>query len=204
MANIIDISYFVGDIEIPNISQEEIEADVNNSITIYEKEVLIALLGYPMYKELRAATPAPGDKWYKLINGEEFTFTVDGQEVNTKWDGLKGEEKKSLIAYYVYFMHRRKRQSYNAGVGIEVEADTDNSKPSSLYVRLVDVWNGFVKMYGFDCYVEDDDFGYNLDYYQHYNDEPSAYNYLLAKKADFTNWKFKSQGGEIDRFGLTD
>lgn len=200
MANIINASYFVGDIEIPNTAQDEIDADVLNSINLYEREVLIALLGYPLYKELQTwlTTPLVGDKFDKLVNGEEFSFVLDGETVTVQWDGLKGFEMKSLVAYYVYFMHRRKRSSYNAGVGIEVEADTDNSKPSSLYIKLIDVWNEFVLMYGGDCFPGD----ITLDLYEHTDSMASAYNYLLAKKADFPNWIFTSQGGELNKFGI--
>ena len=191
MANTIDTSYFVGDLEIPNVAQAPIKLEVENSIKIYEREVLIALLGYPMYKEYLAAPVVVGDKWYKLINGEEFTFTVDGEEVTVYWEGLKGFEKKSLIAYYVYFMHRRKKSSYMAGIGTEVEAESENSEKTNLAEKLIWIWNEFVKMYGDSC-VED----------QHENVDPSAYNYLLAKASDFTNWKFESQGGEVNRLGL--
>lgn len=199
MANIIDTSYFVGDIEVPNSNQPEIEMDLNNSINLYEKEVLIMLLGYSLYKELRAHTIVPGDKFDKLVNGEEFSFTFNGVTVENKWDGLKGENKKSLIAYYVYFMHRRKRASYNAGVGQEVEPKTENSQKGSLYTKLVEVWNEFIKMYGDVCYASEP---YFINYYVHENDLPSAYNYLVAKRSDFSNWRFTSQEGEINRYGI--
>lgn len=201
MPNIIDISYFIDDIEVPNTNQEEIETDLTHSINVYEREVLIALLGHTLYKELREATWVDGDlsKWDKLVNGEDFSYTLSGRTVNTRWEGLKGENKRSLIAYYVYFHHRRKRSSYNAGVGIEVEADTDNSKPSSLYEKLVYIWNDFVAMYGGE-YVEEQ---YVVDNYPVDEEYVNcAFNYLLAKKADFPTWYFKSLGGTIDRFGL--
>lgn len=191
MANLIDISFFVEDIEVPNAAaQAEIKATLEASIVQYEKEVLIDLLGYKLYKELIAHTIVSGDKFDKLVNGEEFTFTFDGEIIETKWEGLKGFSKKSLIAYFVYFMHRKKHQSYNAGVSVEVEADTDNSSKASLYLHLVDIWNEFVYLYGDGCNDEHD------------NADPSAYNYLLAKASDFTNWKFTSQEGEVNRLGI--
>lgn len=194
MANLIDATYFVGDIEIPNIAQAPVAADLLKSITLHEKEVLIDLLGYTLYKELQVAIALPytaGDKWGKLINGEEFSFELDGETINTKWDGLKGFEKKSLIAYNIYFYHRRKRASYMSGSKTEVEAESENSVKTSLSEKLIYIWNEFENMYGDSC-VEG----------QHDNDAPSAYNYLLAKSDDFPNWKFTSQGGEINRFGI--
>jgi len=191
MANIIDTSFFVDDIELPNVNQAPIKAGVEKSIALYEKEVLISLFGYSMYKDFLAATPIAGDKWDKLINGEEFTFTFEGEVVTRYWDGLKGFEKKSLIAYYVYFMHRRKEVSYMAGVGTEVEAETENSTKVSLYEKLVWIWNEFLLMYGDGCTEG-----------QYDNAEPSAYNYLTTKAANFTNWKFESQGEELNTFGV--
>lgn len=203
MANIIDTSYFVGDIEIANAaSQPEITTDVEHSIKIYEKEVLMDLLGYNLYKELQTwlATPVSGDKFYKLVNGEDFSFSVDGRVVNAHWDGLKGENKKSLIAYFVYFMHRRKRATYMAGTSQEVKPASENSTSVNLIDKLVDIWNEFVVMYGDEC-----DYFYSWNDLQnsyHSNDAPSAFNYLLAKKDDFPNWRFKDQGGEINIFGI--
>jgi hypothetical protein len=194
VANLIDTSFFIGDIEIPNSNQPPITVDLEHSIALYEKEVLISLLGYPMYKDLQAAiaaVPVSGDKWYKLINGAEFTFEFDGETVTRYWEGLKGFSKRSLIAYYIYFMHRRKKASYMAGLGAEVESKNENSEPTSLPEKLQYIWNEFVEMYGDSC-IED----------EHENDAPSAYNYLLANVADFANWEFTSQGGEINRLGI--
>lgn len=203
MANIIDAFYFIGDIEIPNVNQEEIADDLLHSINLYEKEVLISLLGYTLYKELRAHTVVAGDKFDKLINGEDFSFTVNGATVETHWNGLKGENKKSLIAYYVYFMHRRKRASYHAGTGMEVEAKTDNSNKGSLYTKLIEVWNDFITMYeGCGEDILSTLYLYSPNFLYHRDDLPSAYNYLVAKKADFPTWRFESLGGEINRFGI--
>lgn len=191
MATIISPSIFAGEIEIPNVSQAEIEADVQDSINRYEKEVLIKLLGYPLYKELIAAVPVSGDKWDKLINGDEFSFVLNSVTVETKWEGLN-----QLIAYYVYFKHRQKRASYEAGVGVEVEANTENSTKTSVYHKLVEIWNRFIDVYG-PCGVV----MYYVPVY-YVNDLPSAYNYLLTKKADFTTWLYADMGGHLNRFGI--
>jgi hypothetical protein len=204
MANLIDTSYFEGEIEVPNSNQAEIAADLNDSITKYEQEVLIYLLGYALFKELKAQPNyTSGDKWDKLVNGEEFTYTVNGATVTTRWEGLKGFSKKSLIAYYVYWMHRRKRKSYTAGGGAEAESKSANSDKVSPYIKMVEVWNEFIKMYGItDCYY---DLGEVVAYsYLTYpvDQYPSALNYLIAKRADFTNWVFTGKGGMINIFGI--
>jgi len=201
MANLIDATYFVDDIEVPNVAQAPVAADLLKSITVYEKEVLIDLLGYALYTDLQAAIALPyttGDKWDKLINGDEFSFTLNGETISVKWEGLLGFQKKSLIAYYVYFLHRRKRASYMSGSKTEVEADAENSVNVQLHDKLTYIWNEFVKLYGDEC-VEGQ--RANTSYY-HNSVEPSAYNYLLAKRADFPTWVFTGQGGEINRFGI--
>lgn len=199
MANLIDATYFEGEIEIPNTNQPEVETDLNNSIVRWEREVLIQLLGYTLYTELMAAVALPyiaGDKWDKLINGEDFTFELNGQTVTTKWEGLLGFEKKSLIAYYVYFMHRRRRATYTA-VGNEVQSKTDNSEKVSAYHKMVEVWNEFIAMYGNVCSV-----GASQNSYYHEDVLPSAYNYLLAKKTDFPNWIYTDMGGRLNKMGI--
>ena len=190
MAELIDTTYFVEEIEVPNVAQAEVKVPLEKSILQYQKEVLISLLGYSLYKELIAHTVESGDKFDKLINGEDFSFSFEGEVIETRWEGLLGYQKKSLIAYYVYFMHRKKKQSYNSGIDVEVEADTENSSKTSLYLKLVDIWNEFVTMYGDGCNDE------------HENADPSAYNYLLAKSVDFPTWKFTSQEGEVNRLGI--
>ena len=202
MANIIDTSYFNGEIEVPNSNQSEIATDLNESITKYEQEVLIQLLGYPLFKELKAvADYGLGDKWDKLVNGEEFSYTLNGVTVTTKWEGLRGFDKKSLIAYYVYFMHRRKRKSYTAGGGSEVESKHDNSEKVSPYVKLVEVWNEFIVLYGGECYQPKEVIQYTNLLYP-IDEFPSAFNYLIAKRADFPTWTFTSKGGKLNIFGF--
>jgi hypothetical protein len=168
--------------------------------------VLISLLGNALYVELRDSAFVDGDAsiYDKLVNGDDFSYTLNSQTVELRWDGLRGFEKKSLIAYYVYYMHRRKRASYHAGTGIEVEAASDNAKPAQVYHKMVEVWNEFINMYGdpTDEYGNVQDIPNVLDNYTHHNNLASAYNYLLAKKADFPTWKFKSMGGELNRFGI--
>lgn len=201
MANLIDITYFVEDIEIPNVGRPEIAATITASITQYEREVLIDLLGYSLYNDLQAAIALPyasGDKWDKLINGEDFSYTLNGETINVRWEGLKGLNKKSLVAYYVYFFHRRKRASYMAGSDAEVQAKAENSENVPLFEKLTYIWNEFIVMYGDECVEGQRD----NSYYYHNNFVPSAYNYLLAKKVDFPTWVFTSQGGELNRWGI--
>jgi hypothetical protein len=197
MANIIDTTYFVNEIEIANVNQNPVKADLINSIKLYEKEVLVMLLGYPLYVELMTNLATSGDKWDKLLNGEDFSFILDGVTINTRWEGLKGVDKVSVLAYYIYYKHREKRASYTAGLATEVEASTENAKPTAMYHKMVDVWNRFIDMYGQTW----DDYFYPESAYPT-DALPSAYNYLLAKKADFPTWQYQDLGGYLNKFGI--
>lgn len=186
MANIIDYTYFINEISIPIQSRAELNEAITNSITLYENEVLKLLLGYKLWKEMKAAydasvlTESPvslPEKWDRIINGVEFEYTVNGKTILDKWIGLKNASKISLIANYVYFFHRRENVSQNSGIG-ETIASAENSTIVSPYAKCVNSWNKMVDMYGeLDCY------GNPLPL-------PSAYNFLTANIADYPDWKF--------------
>src|SRR5690606_13606837 len=105
-----------------------------------------------------------------------------------KWEGLKGANKRSLIAYYVYFHSRVRRISYDAGTGAEVKPESDNSVRVSKDYKLVKAWNTFVELYGSE-YVR---VTTPPTFYKVCNLLPSAYNYLLANVDDFPLWRFSS------------
>lgn len=84
---LIDRSYFVGNINIPNTHRPEIQERLDLFIETYEPELLQDLLGYPLYKAfMDGLQGAPVDqKWTSLLEGVEYT-----NESNrlTKWRGL--------------------------------------------------------------------------------------------------------------------
>ena len=192
MANLIDYTYFINEISLPVKSTPALNGAITDSITLYEEEVLRLLLGYKEWKSMKAAYDASVAtvpvvlpvKWANFINGAEFEFELNGVTVMDKWIGLKNTSKKSLIANYVYFFHRRNNVSQNNGVG-ETVSMTENSKVISPTAKLHDAWNKMIDMYGESNY-----YGTDNTAYTHYNVKPSAYNFLLANKADYPDWKF--------------
>ena len=62
--------------EILLTNKTALATDIDEAITRYEKEILISLLGYKLYK-LMVATPAI-DPYKSLIEGAEFELTFDG------------------------------------------------------------------------------------------------------------------------------
>lgn len=84
---LIDRSYFVGDINIPNTDRIEIQERLDLFIETYESELLPDLLGYPLYKAfMQGLQGAPVDqKWTDLLEGVEYTNQSNRL---TKWRGL--------------------------------------------------------------------------------------------------------------------
>ena len=192
MANLIDYTYFINENSLPVKSTLALNGAITDSITLYEEGVLKLLVGYKEWKSMKAAYDASvatvpvalPTKWANFINGAEFEFTVNGVTVIDKWIGLKNTSKKSLIANYVYFFHRRNNVSQNNGVG-ETVSMTENSKVISPTAKLYDAWNKMIDMYGESNY-----YGTDNTTYIHSNEKPSAYNFLLANVADYPDWKF--------------
>lgn len=200
--SLVDYTYFVRDINVPINAASTSDANyvkITDSINKYENEVLKSLLGYTLWKEMTTAyaasiaeTPvALPSKWDEFINGAEFEFEYDGQTISTKWEGLKNSDKVSLIAYYVYYCHRINNQTNYTGIG-ETQAKGENSVAANGSYKIVNAWNKMVDLYGYIPYpyCKSKNFFYEVDNYVHYNDYPSAYNFLLANKASYTGWVF--------------
>lgn len=88
--SLIDISYFVGDITIPNTDQVPVAERVNWYIGKYEQEFLRKILGYALYKafiaDLNVTAPAtPSQRMLDILYGKEYTNL---QGYLTQWRGL--------------------------------------------------------------------------------------------------------------------
>ena len=203
--SLIDYTYFVQNVNIPVSSNTALSAPVTEAIARYEPEILKMLLGYKLYSEMMTAynasiadppTALP-DIWDDFINGAEFEFELNGNTITEYWIGLKNDSKISLIANYVYFNHRSNTDTKYSGIG-EIKSKAENSKVISPRVKMVNALNNMLKMYG------ETDYYYvpvsNSDY-RHFDDSPSAYNFLLANLANYPDWKFK-QIESINVWGL--
>jgi hypothetical protein len=225
--NFIDHTYFINDINIPGNTQSE--NTIKQYIERYENEILKSLLGYELWKELIAdlnsnyipQTP----KFVSLVDGAEFSFDLNGKTINTKWEGIKNTLKISLISYYVYYQYRNQTESYFSGTG-QVKPKKENAEIVDARPKIIESWNKMIELYGevprefrkkdnymhkycrnywwwrdyyFGYYFKD--FFFNLDNYIHFNEKPSAYNYLLANKDDFSNWIFDPKF-KVNLFGL--
>jgi hypothetical protein len=198
MSNLIDKTYFIGGgLDIPISSKAELNEGLMASIIKYEPEILKKLLGYKLYKlvqdaydaSLQTLNPVALPQIYAdLINGAEFSFEYCGVTIETKWEGLRNATKESLIANYVYYWHRRNNVSQFNGVGETVGKVENSTAVVNPRYKMKAAWNKFVELYGETGYC-----GVNNATYAVWNDYPSAYNFLLANRVDYPDWKFEPQ-----------
>lgn len=140
---IIDSTYFFGEISIPNINQEPIEAYVDELIGSKEPVYLHEVLGYRLSKELleAAESSSQDEKWVDLLKGKEYEFNG----VLTKWQGLAPDSKVSPIAYYIFDQYIRLNESNTSGIG-EVASNAENSTRIQPIAKTCVTWNTMVRM----------------------------------------------------------
>lgn len=123
---LIDKSYFVGDLDIPNTGDLPVSERVIWFIQKYESDFLQKLLGYPLYKVfiagLNVTPPAtPEQRFIDILYGKEYT---DLNGILRKWQGLIVTDSPTLniAGGYVY----RKPEYVTVGVtpGITAGANT--------------------------------------------------------------------------------
>jgi hypothetical protein len=134
---LIDKSYFVGELNIPNTGQLEVEDSLNHFIKKRETEFLRLVLGYPLYKAFLAGYSATA-KYQDLLNGKEYT---DTNGLVQKWDGFRQKEaKQSIVANYTYFYWQKDQATLSAGVG-EVKPKAKNAVIDSPANKMIRAWN---------------------------------------------------------------
>ena len=151
---LIDASYFIREIHIPNVNESNNGSGENLDYFIDEKVRLLlstkalggtlftAFNGYIVDGELPNTAP---QKWKDLVNGKTYTKN----DKSYIWEGLlqtKGTFKKSLLAYYTYYYWLMDNVSLMSGLG-EVRGEAKNAIGVNSTQRLVAIWNEFVKMY---------------------------------------------------------
>ena len=187
--------YFYSNIMIPYTGNSNLDAPLDEAILRYEQEILKSLLGYTLWKEYTTgiAEVTPDQKWKDLRDGAEFSFELNGYTIETKWEGFENARKISLVAYYIYYQYRKYGETQFTGTG-EKSQVSENSTDADFQNKMIWIQNEMVRLYGVTPnYLIRRGIGQyfrNLDNYVHYNDEPSAFNFLLANKDTYTSWVF--------------
>jgi hypothetical protein len=198
----IDSSYFVGEINIPNISANA--TAVSQAIELYEKEILIQLLGYKLYSLLVAdcVNGVPATQIYiDLVNGAEFVRA--DSDVALKWEGLKNSLKQSLLAYYVFYKYVERDVTHLSGAGVILTPDGSGSRASSVN-KMCNAWERMRVLYGiipptYKRYYASPVKAASLPC--SFNYDASAYNFLFANKTNYPDWVFTPQWN-INAFGI--
>lgn len=162
MANLIDYSYFTGDVNIPNSNDQNIQSRLSIFISTYEVDFLNKILGYELYKRV-VDSPSNADI-ILLMNGTEYE---DDNGVTQKWKGLiDTSAKRSIIANYIYkfWMVDSTVQYSGNSVYVPISTDKEVSNPHS---KVHDVWRYMSsEVYSMVCYLLSNE---NKSKYPEYN-----------------------------------
>ena len=186
--SIIDQSYFVGDIALPNL--DEVANSFQESMDRYEEEILKSLLGYQLYKDFITGIgeATPDQKWVDLLDGGvEFTFDFCGETITQEWNGLINSDKVSLISYYVYYKYRYENLSTTTSIN-DVMGIAENATKVNDTRKMVYAWNRGLSLYG-EVPMFSGFYKYDATY-EYYTDKPSCFNFLNANRTDYNNWVF--------------
>jgi len=148
MANLIDTSFFIGEINIPNTGKLEVQESLTHFITKYENDLLHQLLGYELWKAFKADPTSP--RFTKLVNGVEYYEGI------RNWGGLirsNGTTKLSLIANYIYYHWLKDKEIWNSGIG-SVKPTPNQAINMSPGLKMVEAWNDMSEqIYEFNDYM---------------------------------------------------
>lgn len=166
MANIIDNTYFIGEIALPH--DEDYNDYIDIMIPIVEKEVLRSLLGDTVYTEYLADPSA--EKFDKLINGHTYSYG----DYKVIWDGIKGVAGKSMLAYFTYERILRDSADNVVSNGVVIQK-SEKGETGSVNGRMCYANNRGVEIYG----------STSNEWFK-----PTAYNFLKDSEYTFDNLIF--------------
>lgn len=139
---IIDSTYFILKVNLPQVGTTDGLADINQFIAQYEPEYLQKVLGYDLWKAFTegiAGSGEPDARWLSLLEGAEFTY----QSRNYKWPGF--EAKPSPISQYIYYMHQEDGALDTVLAGTST-GNTENATRVAPAPKMIDAWNKMVEL----------------------------------------------------------
>jgi hypothetical protein len=196
---LIDFTYFKDEINLPEMTygSEDGYGGYLTYIERYEKEILIKLFGYEIYKLIAAYDPAsPGDTEQRIrdiIEGKEFTVS----NYTYKWNGLVNTSKVSIIAYYVYYYIIRDQVSNSSTTG-QVENQKENGVVVSPKFKMSNAWDKMQRLIG-ECfrgeYYADVNYFFDEEYYN------SLYFFMSDNYNTYPEWRY-GYIGSVNAFDL--
>lgn len=140
--NLIDRTYFIGEINIANTEKTYVQERIDLFITKYQAELLENILGIELYDAFMAGLLVDplADKWKDLRDGKSYT---DLYGVRRKWVGFANTEKRSPIANYVYYRYKRDDSSITLSMG-EAIPKAENATTTDSATKQARAWNEMV------------------------------------------------------------
>lgn len=140
---IIDSTYFINKLGLPQVGNPEGLIAVNNFINQYEPEFLQCVLGFDLSQAFvdGLEDSLPEQRWFDLANGKNYTY----KGYNNKWQGFENTTKQSPIANYVFYQFVIFKSTDFVLTG-RVVSETDNNRTVNSIDELVDAWNRMVDM----------------------------------------------------------
>ena len=136
MNYIINQSFFVRDIVVPNSNTTPIVERLNLFISKYEKECLLKILGYPLYKVFETES---SQRMTDLLYGSEYTDVNGDLQL---YQGLVHDENDSLIANYIYYFFQQNSATVSTGIST-VKMNAEAGTSVSPEEKMVFAWNYF-------------------------------------------------------------
>lgn len=187
---LIDASYFWGEINLPNNKY----SDLDSFIERFEKELLIKLFGYTLYKLISAYDPdnptGTDQRIRDIIEGKEFILN----DKTYKWNGLRNSEKISVIAYYIYVHYMRSIETQTTTTG-ESKNKKVNSIPVSPAQKISNAWIRLQKLIGPYCLTASYYPGGMNEYYN------SLFYFMSDNYDTYPEWEW-SEIGSVNTFDL--
>jgi len=149
---LIDITYFIGERHIANVSSPSVAENIIDMIAIYEPELLEALLGIDLYADLlEGLEQDPIEaRWTDLVDGTVFIYR--GQKV--RWIGLRNAQKRSPLADFVYFKYKADNVEHTVGAG-NMQSNAENGTIVSPMGKMVPAWNSMsASLNTLFCFIE--------------------------------------------------
>lgn len=192
MAYIIDETYFIRELLIPNESEIDVSSTANpfsNWIDTESRLMLKNALGFVLFADFDTNIDVNGmyvpgvTKWDNLVNGVTYTFKGD----TYRFEGLiltEGTVKRSMLAYYVYAKWLPYFMSQLTGMG-EQHGSTVNSIISDAGPRQSKAWNNFTSLYNGDVSIWQIVSGINVERIHQNNRFSSLLKFLLHNETDY-------------------
>lgn len=138
MTNLIDLSFFVSEISIPNTNQQPVADHLMLLITEVQEQLLRDLLGDDLYAQ--------------------FEVGLNAGPIDQKWIDLKNKivhNQKSMIAYRVYCKWIDQTVTQTAGLGENLQ-QSENGTRYTINAKFVNAWNKMIdEMADFYSFIRD-------------------------------------------------